>query len=546
MSPTDNARLDAVDRRGRAAARTLLDDLATRDARTAADEALFAATEPPATSEPTRVRVDRLARRRNGRRRPPRRRGLAAAVVAVVALAGGAIAVATRDDGPNVSSGGELDYVLPSWLPTGLAPAHAVDIPDTASLGYTSDIAIYGDPGADDPWSATVAVVHLVADEELLGGRPTDGEAVTVDGHDAWLREAESDGWVGEGWEVEWQVDDGRVLVSGTLSRDEVLAAAEAASAEAEPAIDTSGLPDGYELLARGPLGDSLLFSSLFEGNVGLGAGSAGASGLAVVYADPVDREAVRPAVVVAQRHGSASAVDLLRLSFTEAEATTVRGHHAVIGRGDELPGSAGEDGVVAVQWAESEGQLVTVVGFGVDEADVLRVAEDMRPAASGAIATLRTEQAIAAPRRFGDLRAGEVVAASGTSDTGQWRIVANTRSGENIGALTIDRVWGAIGSTSSTTGDRVEPPLDLGADFSDGNAVVWGVLWVDAATVTVEAPDVEPVTLDIHEVEGWDRPVVAGSFPSDLFARSNDVVVVARDADGHEVGRNDEVLGTG
>ena len=56
-------------------------------------------------------------------------------------------------------------------------------------------------------------------------------------------------------------------------------------------------------------------------------------------------------------------------------------------------------------------------------------------------------------------------------------------------------------------------------------------------------APDAEPVTLDIHEVEGWDRPVVAGSFPIDHFGPSAGTIVVARDAEGNEVGRDDEVL---
>jgi len=135
---------------------------------------------------------------------------------------------------------------------------------------------------------------------------------------------------------------------------------------------------------------------------------------------------------------------------------------------------------------------------------------------------------------------------ATGDSRTGQWRILADARRHDNIGALTIERVWGAIGSTSSTTGDRVEPPLDLGADYSDGTAVVWGVLWVDAASVTAEAPGVEPVPLAIHEVTGWDHPVVAGAFPDDHFRGASDVVVVARDADGREVARNTTLLHDG
>jgi hypothetical protein len=198
----------------------------------------------------------------------------------------------------------------------------------------------------------------------------------------------------------------------------------------------------------------------------------------------------------------------------------------------------------VAVQWAETEGQIVTVVGFGVPEDAVLQVAEEMRPASGGEIAALRQEHAVAAPRELGAVPEGHVAVASGETPTGQWRIVADARRRANIGALTIERVWGAIASTASTTGDRVEPPLDLQQDVSDGTIVVWGVLWVDAASVTAEAPGKEPVTLDTYEVEGWSHQVVADALPDDHFAGANGPVsIVARDADGREVARNDTVL---
>jgi hypothetical protein len=70
-------------------------------------------------------------------------------------------------------------------------------------------------------------------------------------------------------------------------------------------------------------------------------------------------------------------------------------------------------------------------------------------------------------------------------------------------------------------------------------------VLWVDAASVSVEGPGGEPIELDIHEVEGWSDPVVAGAFPIDHFTGSGEgVAIVARDADGEEVARNTTVLG--
>jgi hypothetical protein len=546
MSTTDEARLDALDRRGRAAARTLLDDLAARGGDTlVAEDAGPAPIPAPGSSarpDPTVIHLGRPSVRGGGR--TARRWLVAAAVVGVLAAVSGAFTAASRDDGrPAVSSDGEVDQLLPSWVPEGFEPVSALDIPDPAAAGFSADIAVYGDHDGDDPWSATVSVVHLVAGEELLGGRPSGGEAVTVAGHDARLSESEGFGG-GRQWEVEWQVDDGRLIVAGPLTPDEVLAAAETATTE--PAIDTSGLRAGYSELARGPFTDSLVFTSLFEGVVRGSADAGDGSGLAVTYADPADSGQVRPAVVVARRPGPASAIDLLRLWFTDAAATTVRGRHAVIGRGDELPGSAGEAGVVAVQWAEPEGQLVSVVGFGVGEDAVLQVAEGLRPAGPGEVADLREEHAVAAPREFDDVRDGQVVVASGDSATGRWRIVAEASPQANIGSLTLERLWGAIGATASTTGARLEPPVDVQADISDGTIVIWGVLGVDAAAVTAEAPGREPVTLDTHEVEGWSQRVVADAFPDDHFDPDDTVSVVARDADGEEVARNTTVLDGG
>jgi hypothetical protein len=175
MSTTDEARLDALDRRGRAAARTLRDDLASRGTHTlvaedapatatgpgAADSsgpsdppestelAPVPATEPPALPEPTTIRLDRRAVRGVGL--SARHRLLAAAIVAVL-VAAGAVTVATRDSGrPDASSGGPLDYLLPGWLPAGLEPVHAINVPDTAAMGFGGDIAVYGDPDTDDP-----------------------------------------------------------------------------------------------------------------------------------------------------------------------------------------------------------------------------------------------------------------------------------------------------------------------------------------------------------------------------------------------------------
>jgi len=121
------------------------------------------------------------------------------------------------------------------------------------------------------------------------------------------------------------------------------------------------------------------------------------------------------------------------------------------------------------------------------------------------------------------DIPDGDVVIASGESLTGQWRIVADAQRQANVGSLTIERMLGTIGSTASTTGDRAGPPLDLGADISDGTVVLGPA---PGRRRLADRRGTRP--LGIHEVEGWDRPVVAG------------------DADGQEIARNSSVLGAG
>jgi hypothetical protein len=526
------------------------DQLGPAEAPSPAEPASRPATKLPGPPELEIIYLDPPAGR-VGRRPTRARRGLlVAAVVAVLAAVGGAIAVVTGDDGPSAVSSGGSELLLPGWLPAGLRPVQAVDFAhDTGSDqdaglgGVDGDIAVYGDPDADDPWSAVLGVLH-VADQEAFGGPPTDGESVTVAGHDAVLRQGEGTGWGGTSpsWEVEWEVDGGRLLVAGARTPYEALAAAEAATTE--PAIEPSGLPDGYTELARGPISAtfSITYSPPFD------FGRFAGSGLAVTYADrsevtaiPVDGGEGPTAVTVVQRPGPASAVDLPRAFVPDSEAITVRGHHAVVSRaGIEGPGGTG---TVAVQWAEPDGQLVTVVGSGVTEDVVLRVAESLQTAGADEVAGLVGALADLPPPEFRAVPAGRVVVASGDSPTGRWRILANPRRSANIGALTIEAVWGPLGNIASTTGDRVEPPLDLAASYQDRTVVVWGVLWVDAASVTVEAPDHESVALDIHAVDGWSHPVVADAFPEDHFAGAGEVVVVARDADGREVGRNSTVL---
>lgn len=511
MSTTDDARLDALDRRARAAARTLLNDLAAE----VPDGADSGDTPTPI------VRLDAAAGRR--------RWSLVAAAVTLLAVVGGAVAVLSRDDGgPDVLSQTMPGYLLPSRLPAGLEPTRAIDFADNAQPdGIRGDIAIYGDSNAADPWATALAVIHLVADEAALGD-PSDGETVTVAGHDATLRETESPlGFAlssGEGWELEWPVDDGRLQVRGAMTRDEILAAAETATTE--PAVDASGLPDGYAEVARGPIGatDPTLFSVATD-----------RSGLAVTYTAPSEGDEAQEMVAVIQRPAPASAVDLLRAAFPDADEITLRGRHAVVGE---------RDGTTAIQWAEPEGQLVTVVGFGVTTDVVVQVADDLRPARPDEVAALLADHAPDPLGEFGDAPDRSTVVAEGETSTGRWRVLADTTMSEGMEGLTIERATGSSSSSGTSSGmsGGDAPGLELATDTEDGTTIVYGVVPADTASVTFDAPGIQGA-LEFHEVEGWDSKVIAANItadlPSDIAADVIDAVtIVARGADGRELGR--------
>lgn len=454
--------------------------------------------------------------------------GCAAAVVALVAV-GGALAVVDGDGGPDVRSGGPESVLLPGWLPDGFQPVMAVDL-GSADLpgGLGGEIAIYGDPDATEPWASTLAVTRFSIPEEMAGDwQPDVGEPVTVAGHDAALSEIDGldSGSRGPGWQVQWPVEDGMLAVAGTnMTRDEVLAAA--MDVGDGTSIAAEGLPAGFTELARGPLDAAA---------PGLGL-SHPSAGLAVTYGLPAAGDDGQTMVSIVQRPAPASAVDLLMGASLDSEVTTVRSHHGVVSRDDEV-------GIV-VQWAEPDGQLVTVVTSGTTEQTALQIVEQLRPADPGQIEALLADYAPPSPGEFGDLAAGQVEIASGElPGGGRWRVVADPASEESMDALAIEQVStdgsSSSGSSSGSSGGATRP-LDLSTDSTGGETVVYGLAIADAATVVLETPGQEPIPLELHTVAGWNHRVVASLVPDS----GTDAVAIARDAEGRELDRTTVSLG--
>lgn len=527
--------LDELDRHARAAASALLaqmeqlvDDGDETDRSAGAELAASPSAPPtdesvPDAPDPHVIPLGKARSRPGSRTR--RRRALAgAAAVAALVVAGGAIALADGEGTPDVTSGAAGGALLPVWLPDGLEPLVAVDLSRAEPADRLSgEIAVYGDQDATDPWAETLAVTHFVMPEESAADwQPDEGETVTVAGHDATVSEIDgldSDSR-GPGSQVQWHIEDGRMGVAGTnMTRDEVLVAA--ANVTDGPGIAADGLPAGFTELARGPLDAA-------APTLGI---SYPPAGLAVTYHVPDEDDGVTMLYIL-QRPAPASAVDLL-LGSPDSEAITVRDTHAVVSRD--------HDRGIAVQWAEPEGQLVTVWAAGFTEQAVLQVVERLRPADAGQIEALLAEHAPPPPGEFGDVAAGQVEVASGAvPDGGRWRVVADPAAGESMDALTIEHVSADGGSSSGSSSGSyadtagVPPALEVWSDSTEGGAVVYGVVAAEAATVTVEAAGHEPVSLELHTVDGWDHRVVASFVPLSGF----EAVAVARAADGREVAR--------
>jgi hypothetical protein len=459
------------------------------------------------------ARVDRDG----GRRRPWGRLLLAAA--AVVLLAAVAAVVVGRDGTTDVARSADPPALVPGWVPDGMQLTRAVtlaDAADPAAAGAT--ITVYGDTSADDPWADTVWVAAAPGDDP--GPPPTDdgGEPITIDGHPGVIREGSPElAELGARWQVLWYADGATHTVGAGdgWSREQVVAAAEAVEGDT---IGHAGLPDGYVDLAHGGLGATTAYAASGDR----------ASGLVLSYQAPAaGTEETTTLLGVIQRPGAPAEVDLLRHGFRDSGETTVRGHRAAVGRGD---------GMVALQWLE-DGQLVTVMGTGLDEPAVARVAEELRPAGEGEVRRLLDEHPV---NSFDPVPEGQEAVVEGETAAGdRWRVLVTQDAAEGMSAVTLETIT-ADGSGSSGTeasgGGPAAGPVEVSMDQPrDADVVLYGVVAPEVASLAIEAPGRPPIEVTATEVANWERRVFGTSVPT---AEATDAWLVARGADGQELGR--------
>lgn len=314
--------------------------------------------------------------------------------------------VTSSDDEAAEVSAGSGAHLVAGWLPedwevTLAAMPETLEAQDAGAedeplLSLAGEAVVYGEAGSPDPWDGPLLTVRRrdeVSSEGLylLPGRRGD----EIRAGDMAFEVAEAGDVVSA-----WTADVGEAVVaSDALDRDELLGVLDGLTLE--PAIEVESLPDGYEEIARGPLGATNLGPAGLDG---------APDGLSVRYSDrSVDVSEGGTIALNQQSAGNTGAAGLVRLQAFDAawdaawlegqaasgaaearerlpewtsETTEVRDQEAHVLR-QESEGPDAFDGkpLSVVQWFEpSVGQVVTVTAVGVDEATVDSFIDGLRP----------------------------------------------------------------------------------------------------------------------------------------------------------------------
>jgi hypothetical protein len=408
MSEQEIAAVAALDRRGRAAGAAVMTAVARE------------------TLEPADVDLIRLPQRGPSRGRGRGRTWLlvAAVVVLLAAVAGAALVLGPKEQPPSVSNG-RPDSLVPRWLPDGFEPAVAAT---SDSLGRYADsapvdgrVVVYGLASAPDPWAdATVTVARL---DTSWDPDTATGDPVTIAGHPGVLETT------GNVESVAWDGDGASYYVVGQGVRlEQVLAAAEGAGPE--PSLDPATLPPGFEVIAEGPASAAPGFPS--TPNV------LGPDALLLTYLPDGATDQTR-LVGFIQRPGDAADVDLARLWADEARPADVRGGHAVVGSNQ----AGDEPRERFVQWWEPSGLLMTAVGRGLSEEELLHVVAELAPAEDSEIEHLLANYGVD----------NQVLREDGGDDVAESIVSTDVATGDRAGTA-----W----SLSATSSDDGTVSLDL------------------------------------------------------------------------------------
>ncbi|MEO6629836.1 MAG: hypothetical protein ABIP03_14860 [Aquihabitans sp.] len=492
-------------------------NLDTRAARAAADIHTQANARPrPAfdAERPLSITVPSTAL--NGSVRPSRRGLLAVAAVVLVVVGAIAVGVNRSDNGRTedlASHGGQPRAFQANWLPDGFRLQGAGE----------------AGAGVQGRGSSPIAV-------ELYGPNPSQPQVgIAVTSKDGLTPSGPSLGQVdlGNGRTGDWYemfgakrrmlgVDFGQyqmMLVASEAGEAELVSIARGVHLEgAAVAVDPEVLPDGWNHLGTEPD----LLASL---NPLAAVSVEGPLRLSMYGAGYVDGANDASSVVVGSMPGTETRLGAARVLLDGVHEVTIRGHQGVVGH---LSGEAGTDYTMrSVAWLEKPGELVRVSAMGLSEAEMIRVAEDVKVIDEAAWKSILLRSNLGDLQNDPKLEIGRGEFADGTA----WVVRKSGASGSDP-STELSVATGPLDSSSSSSSGGPEPEfrsietLDKGGRYFAsgliGDAVATVELRSATGTVLGQATIVEG-----NGARAWVTELT-----------KDPTVVVALDANGVELDR--------
>lgn len=503
-------------------------DLDTRAANAAGNLREVAARRPVPTFEPGRLPAPAPAAEPG--RSPARMLAVAAVVVLVAGVVGGA-AVLRRDDGgaPDRLTAEQVDPPRPhvaGWLPDGWESLGTWSIePGEEETSLLADFQVLGTDGTPVVAIGMGPGIESFTDDEDAS-TSTRQERVEVDGREVWRVTTPFAG--DSTWSVVAAGDRSIVVIAPTLDDEERDRLAAGAAWDGSTLTLPEAAEDWEHLLT---LDDAMAAMpiALYRQQV------FGAVAYQASYALPpavTDEAMTGVSITTAGVVSDTTAVT--RLFAPASRMIEVRGHDAAVGTFEE----AGTT-FRFVTWQERPGEKITVTGSDVTEEELLRIAEDVRPADRTTWDGLELDTRLG---RFNQhLDPGVRVVELGTGETADgvaWRLVNKVPDGtaeplstglELFVAMDGGRSLGMEGFSADSSSPFTES-IVTGVD-DDRLLLAAGLVVDEVAAVRIERPDGGVIAeSDLLEAEGH-RAWVAEVPPEGI-------VVVALDGAGAELDR--------
>lgn len=399
-------------------------------------------------------------------------------------------------------------------VPGGEVPAglHLRTI-DRETISYPQNwVALYGDPGLEDPLAGDVVhVVYSVGSETAAGWY--EGTA----GDETWVRSSLDD----DDQEVDSLVVGGRGVTLGEL--EDLLDRVGVGSpleghGDLRPAhLAAEDLHDGRELIAEGPLD----FSNAWWTFTGVLRGGP--------FLQWVSSDLARQLLITTVKADATTSV-LIRSMIDDPGGTVVRGTVGALGHPRTVPPEAAPE-VLLANWEES-GLLVLVQSYGLSQHEVEDFLEGLRLTDESDWATLAREAQGAPPL----IESGTELA-RGTFDGGRWWAALNSSTPSIEVVLRVESVdarlyaEGGVGQCPGSAITRV-------GDYSDvatlPGSLLAGLSPVGTTRVVIDTTE-KPLDVSLQILQGGH-----GFWTTWLEGDPDLKAIIAYDQDNNEIERLD------